>query len=54
MIKKFDESTEKILDKLAVSENRMQYIEVKHAELKGFEKKFAEFGLKFNTAITEL
>ena len=54
MIKKFDESTEKILDKLAVSENRMQYIEVKHSELKGFEKKFAEFGLKFNVAITEL
>ena len=27
---------------------------MKHLELKGFEKKFAEFGLKFNQAVAEL
>lgn len=48
MTAKWDECVKNILDKLEVSEERMQNIEMDHLRVMDFEKKFIFFEKKFN------
>ena len=48
MTKHWDVCTKNILDKLEVTEERMQTIEIDHLRVMDFEKKFKLFEKKFN------
>ena len=51
MTARWDKCTKEILDKLQVSEERMQDIEMRHNAVVEFQKKFAAFQTKVMEAI---
>ena len=52
--KKWDECTALILEKLAVTENRMQEIEVAHFRVTEFSNTFGSFQQKITKAVYEI
>ena len=54
MTEKWEKCTEEILEKLEVSETRMQDIEVQHLKVQEFAKKFTEFQVKVENVTRQL